>query len=143
MPRFFFDFFDGEEWSKDDRGLELASVEAAYLEAFAGARGMLAELSDGHRDPSLCAFEVTQQDRLLFRLEFSELLGSRQNVALRDLPTMAVLRSIEDTHRKALAARSDLKSTFEEARRSIDEAKALIGQLAALNVSRPAGVCRR
>lgn len=77
MPRFFFDFFDGNNWSKDEVGLELASAEEACVEAFAGARSMWTELLDGRQNPCACAFDVKDQDgRSLFRFDFDELLAA-------------------------------------------------------------------
>ena len=75
MPRFFFDFFDGQTWADDNVGIDLPSSEQAYLEAFAGARGMWSELIGARCDPMACAFAIRGDDgQPLFRLAFSELV---------------------------------------------------------------------
>ena len=42
MPRFFFDFRQGDERCADAQGTEFADVEQAYLEAFTAAQDMWA-----------------------------------------------------------------------------------------------------
>ena len=130
MPRFFFDFFDGQNWSADDQGLDLDSTEQVYLEAFAGARSMWSELSDGHRDPSKCAFEVRGSDaEPVLRFEFSELLGKRGQPAGKDVPHAALVRALEETDRQAQLAKAGFKSSLDEVNRSLDESFRLIARL--------------
>ena len=133
MPRFFFDFFDGQTWSADEHGLDLASAEEAYLEAFAGARSMWPELTDGHRDPSGCAFEIRVADgESVFRFDFIELLGNHERAASPDVPNAAIVRSLHATQRKALAARAELRASLDQVCRSIDESRILLSRLAQL-----------
>jgi len=130
MPRFFFDFFDGQNWSADDQGLDLASAEQAYLEAFAGARGMWAELSDGHRDPSKCAFEVRAGDgKPVFRFDFAELLGKPEQPMRPDLPHSALARALDETHRHAESVREDFRACLDQVSLSLDESFRLVARL--------------
>jgi hypothetical protein len=81
MATFFFHFFDGENRSDDEWGLELAGTEQAYLEAVAAARAMWPELLAARIDPTRCRFEVTLENgEQLFSLEFSELLDHCRSV---------------------------------------------------------------
>ena len=130
MPRFFYDFFDGETWSEDEVGLELASSEQAYLEAFAGARSMWPELIDGKRDPRACAFEIKGENGLeLLRFDFTELLGDDGATQVQDVPHAAMIRALEETHVRAKVARADLRVSFEQTRQTLVEAKTLVAQL--------------
>jgi hypothetical protein len=68
MPRFFFDHRDGNDFIRDDDGLELASVENAREEATSGLAGIV-------RDTLPCAIgreiavEVSDENqRPLFRV---------------------------------------------------------------------------
>jgi len=73
--RFFFHFCDGETSTRDELGLDFASVEEAYMEAISAARAMWPELLADRRDPRGCAFEIANgRGQVLFRLEFIELL---------------------------------------------------------------------
>ena len=138
MPRFFFDFFDGQNWSADDQGLDLASAEQAYLEAFAGARGMWGELSDGHRDPSACAFDVRASDgKPVFRFDFAELLGKPEQPMRPDLPHSALARALDETHRQAESVREDFKACLDDVGRSLDESFRLVARLGELQEGAP------
>ena len=131
MPRFFFDFFDGRTWSADDFGLELATVEEAYLQAFAGARGMWPELVGARQDPLACAFEVRGEDgEALFRLGFAELLDSCRDGA-RSQPCALTARTLEDTHRRASSARDELRASLADVQCSLAESRTLIARLGA------------
>jgi hypothetical protein len=138
MPRFFFDFFDGQSWSADEHGLDLDSAEQAYLEAFAGARSMWAELSDGHRDPSACAFEVKGTDgKAVLRFDFAELLGKREPPARPDLPHSALVRTLDETHRHAENVREDFKACLDQVSASLDESFRLVARLGAFRGGAP------
>lgn len=131
MALFFFHFFDGQAWSEDEHGLELATAEQAYLEAIATARSMWGELLTNRVDPSRCAFEIADQRGLiLFRIEFSELLESckRPHSAPRS-PVGSLARTLADTHQRAAAAKSDIAASLLEIRTSLAEANALLARL--------------
>jgi len=75
MPRFFFDFLQADERKPDPEGVEFASVEEAYLEAFHGAEEMWGALLKQRCDPRRCRFEVRDSNRnLLFIFPFQEVL---------------------------------------------------------------------
>jgi hypothetical protein len=75
MAKFYFNFRQGASYQVDDTGCEFGSVEEAYLGAFASAQDMWRELMIQRQDPTLCAFEVMdEQGRDLFVLPFSEVL---------------------------------------------------------------------
>jgi hypothetical protein len=77
MPHFFFDFHQGPDVYPDAEGVEFASVEQAYLEAFAGAQEMWSELLKKRRDPRQCHFEVRDCHReLLFVFPLQEVVDS-------------------------------------------------------------------
>lgn len=133
MPSYFFHFCDGETRSVDDGGLELDSLEQAYLEAVAGARAMWPELLAGRTDPRRCAFEVTDATgEELFRLEFSELLdGCRGSAEMRIGRSSEEIRRLEDTHDFASSVTADLRSSFDQVRQSLNESAALLARLSA------------
>ena len=75
MPRFFFDFREGNSLSPDDQGIEFASLEEAYLEAFRAAQEIAAERLLERRDPFDCAFTITDAaGQELIVLPFKEIL---------------------------------------------------------------------
>jgi hypothetical protein len=85
MPRFFFDFRQGQDHCADEQGTEFTSAEQAYLEAFKAAQDMWSELLRQRRDPTQCVFEVRDERReLLFVLPFQEVIESCQNS--KDVP---------------------------------------------------------
>lgn len=77
MPRFFFDFCQGDEHVPDEEGIEFASTEQAYMEAVEGAREMWSDLLKKRRDPNRCRFEVRDAGgNLLFTFPFHEVVES-------------------------------------------------------------------
>lgn len=133
MARFFFHFFNGESRSEDELGLELAGAEEAYIEAAEAARGMWPELLAARCDPRHCAFEIEGEDGAgLFRLSFSELLDDCRGAAVRPArPSEVLLSKLHETHRRATSSRSDLRRSFDEIRRALDESSALLARISA------------
>ena len=77
MPRYFFDFRQGNEHCPDAEGSDFPDVERAYLEACTAARDMWSELLKERRDPRRCTFEVRNETRqLLFTLPFQDVVDS-------------------------------------------------------------------
>jgi hypothetical protein len=138
MAHFFFHFSDGESRARDEIGLELDTVEQAYLEAFETARSMWPELLAARCNPLDCLFEVADADgAVLFRLPFSELFDACRPPRAPQ-PGSELLMSIEATHTRAQAARTGIRFSFDEVRQSLQEANDLLGQLALFERSRSA-----
>lgn len=77
MPRYFFDFRQGNEHCPDAEGSDFPDVERAYLEAYRAALDMWSDLLKQRRDPRRCAFEVRNEAReLLFTLPLQELVDA-------------------------------------------------------------------
>jgi hypothetical protein len=77
MPRYFFDFRQGNEICTDREGIEFPGVEQAYLETYRAALDMWSDLLKQRRDPRRCAFEVRDEKRqLLFTLPLQEVVDS-------------------------------------------------------------------
>ena len=75
MPRFFFGFYQADDFTADSVGIEFADVEGAYLEAIKAAQEMFSELLKLRRDPRRCLFEVrSEAGDVLFLLPFQEVL---------------------------------------------------------------------
>ena len=129
MPRFFYDFFDGDTWSQDEVGLDFPSAEQACVEAFEAARGMWRDLVDGRRDPTACAFDIKSEGGdSLFRFEFSELLGRRCRQG-NDAPVTSIIRKIEESHRRAIEARSGIQQSLEQTLASLHDARRMLTRL--------------
>src|SRR5262245_37483008 len=79
MPRFYFHLRRGGELIADAEGSELAHVEAAYLEGFKSAQELWTVLLAKREDPTVYAFEVTdERGRLGFVLPLAEILETAQ-----------------------------------------------------------------
>ena len=77
MPRFYFDYRQGEEPVRDMQGIELASTEAAYLEVCEAVQEMWSDLLKKRCDPRRCRFEVRDTNReLLFIFPFQEVIDN-------------------------------------------------------------------
>ena len=85
MPRVYFGFRKGNVLSRDHDGLELDSIETAYLQAFWAAQELWHECLLRRRDPRECAFEISDDDdNLLMVLPFSEVLESCRGKPLEE-----------------------------------------------------------
>ena len=77
MPRFYFDYRQGEDNALDMQGIELATTEEAYLEVVEAAQEMWGELLKKRCDPRRCLFEVRDANReLLFIFPFQEVIDN-------------------------------------------------------------------
>ena len=103
MPRFFFDFRQGDEFTPDSAGSEFPSAEKAYLGAYRAAGEMWAELLAGRRDPRRCSFEIHDSNRnLLSVLPFRELLDScHDSVSVAANPSCNVSAQAEPPRSRA------------------------------------------
>ncbi|AWN42629.1 DUF6894 family protein [Methylobacterium durans] len=78
MPLFYFHLHALSKLRQDEIGLELDSVEAAYLAAYHSVPGVAAELVREGLDPSQFKYVITNaKDRHLMTLPFSEALGAK------------------------------------------------------------------
>ena len=77
MTRFFFDFVQTGQCTRDAEGIELVDVEQAYLEAFKAGQEMWSELLKQRRDPRRCFFEVRNgAEEILFVFPLQEVVDS-------------------------------------------------------------------
>lgn len=77
MTRFFFDFVQAGQRTKDAEGIELPDVEQAYLEVFRASQEMWSELLKQRRDPRRCFFEVRNRaEEILFVFPLQEVVDS-------------------------------------------------------------------
>lgn len=125
MPRFFFDFRQGEECCEDTDGTEFATVEQAYLEAVKAAQDMWSELLRKRQDPRRCLFEVRSVRReLLFILPFQEVTDS-----CRDRAVPQVRPSFDELARVAHRTRKvseEFVQTLHSVRQTLEESQALV-----------------
>ncbi|NVD43511.1 DUF6894 family protein [Qipengyuania atrilutea] len=131
MAIFFFHLIDGDLMDRDETGLELPSVEHAYLEARAGCEALWFELLHAGRDPRRCRFSIEDAaGRELLDLPFTELFDRCPPASVRSLRfDAAICDQLGETHRRAARARTDLHSEISAARRSLEEARLLLRQL--------------
>jgi len=127
MPRFFFDFAQAGVRTRDDDGLEFASVEQAYLEAAEAAQEMWSDLMRKRQDPRQCYFEVRDTGgNLLFVFAFQELLDACTNHKSKPA---AFQRSYDQVCATATATREACKEFQREVgkmRNVLKEARALL-----------------
>lgn len=75
MPRFFFNYREGGEYTLDRLGVEFETFELAYLDAFDAAREMWPEIMDRRVDPRVCGFDILNSDGIVLALvNFGEVL---------------------------------------------------------------------
>jgi hypothetical protein len=131
IPRFYFRLRCGSTVEEDDTGIEFASLEIAYLEAFRAARDIWHELLVERRDPRRYCFEICDPGgRLLLDLPFMEILEStvqgRSRVPLRGDATNRASRS------RGLAL--SIAAQVEAARETISRSRSLLERSRGLNV---------
>jgi hypothetical protein len=127
MPRFYFNFRQAGQVTPDETGIEFPSVEAAYLAAADGARGMWAELLARRQDPRLCAFDIRDENgQLLLSFAFNELLESCRLRSRHAQPLDATYKEVQATHRFVTKVRQDLNVQLQAARQSLREVAALL-----------------
>lgn len=141
MPFFHFHFHDGTARQDDEIGLELPDVEAAYLQAVAAARDMGGHLMGGEGlNPALCSFEITTPDGIhLFSIEFSDLIdGGKPRTPTPDHATARLKLVLESTHKRALAAKTEMANSLSQTRATLADSHALLSRLSTFERRRPA-----
>jgi hypothetical protein len=129
MPRYYFAFREGDALSLDDQGLELDSLESAYLQAFRAAQEMWGDRVLTRRDPLICAFEISDQSGThLLTLPFSEVLDScRGKGTQRDLGRSGITDALERTMRMRRLTQ-ELSHQLQNTEAAIRRAREIVGR---------------
>ena len=120
---FYFHLRTPEKQERDDIGLELAGIEAAYLEACRTVPEMSADLVRQEKNPVRYAFEITDRaGKLLMEVPFTEVLD-RGRKPIAPFSTQHFRRAAAEMARTAQlissidAERAALRATLTETRR--------------------------
>jgi hypothetical protein len=125
MPRFFFDFRQSGHLVPDSEGIEFASVEQAYLEAFKTAQDMWSELLKQRRDPRRCLFEVrSEAGDMLFVFPFQEVVDSCTDRA--HPPMQHTFQALLETHNFAKRVRNELSEQVHHSKQVLQESRNLL-----------------
>ncbi len=126
MPRFHFDFCQGEDHIPDTIGVELATTEDAYLEVVEAVQEMWGELLRKRSDPRRCQFEVRDANReILFIFPFQEVIDNcldrAQPRRSADLDTAkaaatATLGRVQRANDDFLRALNSIRATLSDSR---------------------------
>ena len=126
MARYFFHLIAPNETSRDDIGTELASAEAAYLQACETALEISYEMLRKRRDPSRHAFEVTDAEgRMVFEIPFAEVIRPAERMPRFD----EVHANIQRNHERASRAVSELRTNFSRTQSLLNSTRALLTQI--------------
>jgi hypothetical protein len=108
MARYYLHIRKGEVLECDDKdGAEFATLEDAYLEAFASAQELCNDLIRKHRDPRQFAFVIAGADGVaLTELPFAEILDSCHPVLLPPVKAVTRAVAIKETCLEARPVRS-------------------------------------
>jgi hypothetical protein len=124
MPWFYFHLRGPKGLERDEVGLELASVEAAYLGAYRAIPGMSADLIHEKANPFRYAFEIADASgRLLMELPFTEFLDRQSERPAPPSPADLFRKGRAEMERTAgllkdlSAERAALEATLSETRR--------------------------
>ncbi|MCJ2069386.1 hypothetical protein MKK75_11375 [Methylobacterium sp. J-030] len=129
MPKFYFHLRGPDGLDYDDEGLELASVEAAYLEAFKAVPGMGSDLAFTAKNPIRYGFEITDaHGTTLMAVPFAEVLDrgrkrTEQPVKLQFHKGRAEMRRTAALIVELRHAHAKLNVTLAETQRLLDIAK--------------------
>jgi Domain of unknown function (DUF6894) len=131
VPRFFFNYREGGEYTHDRLGIEFETFELAYLDAFDAAREMWPEIMDRRVDPRICGFDIVNSDGVVVALvNFGEVLEN----CTRGRPVTAgkILLSCSEAVNNANRARrmlSEFQEQIDQTRRQLAAVRQLVGQL--------------
>jgi hypothetical protein len=127
MPQFYFHLRDELGLHPDDLGTDFPDVETAYLEAFAGATGLWAQMLREQRDPRRSRFEVANAaGQPLFELLFTEVLETAAKGAPK--PTCALVLAARDRAERLTALTQGLTHEIAVSHRLVQETRDLLGQ---------------
>jgi hypothetical protein len=121
MPRYFFHHRDGNVLDRDEDGLEMEDLDAAYLEAFEAAKEMWIEGIRDMRNPSRQQFEINDADGVtLLIVPFKEVMDSLKGVP-KPLP-------MEQAERAAKLS-AEVKDAVAAARDTLRQSQQLLARL--------------
>lgn len=127
MALFFFHLLTESERHDDPFGLELPTVEAAYLQAVASAPELACELLRDGEDVSRCSFEITdERGAVLLSIDFAELQSRKREPASLGGTTRRLVSAIEASHQQVVCAREQLSDAIVAARTSLQESQAML-----------------
>jgi hypothetical protein len=133
MARYYLHIWKGEVLECEDKeGAEVASLEDAYLEAFASAQELWNDLIRRHRDPRQFAFVITDADGVaLTELPFGEILESCHPILPR-LPMNAsrLIKATQEAVREAAENSRQARRLSAELRKGLDSVHQAISALA-------------
>ena len=129
MPQFYFHLRRGDELIADAEGTELSHIEAAYLEAFKSAQELWTVLLAKREDPTVYAFEVTdERGRLGFVLPLTEVLETAQKGRARRRDREAVARA-STLMLRTQELRTSLAGQIDAARQTVAQTRELMRRL--------------
>lgn len=121
MPQFFFNFRDEDGLDRDQEGLDLPDLDAAYMEAFEAAKEMWIEAIRDMRNPMRQSFEVAgAAGNTLIVVPFGEVLAS-----LKGAPNKHPV----ETARHAAKLTSEVREAVATAYQRLSEAQTLLARL--------------
>jgi hypothetical protein len=129
MPRFYFDYRQGEEPLRDMQGIELASTEAAYLEVSEAAQEMWSDLLKKRCDPRRCQFEVRDANReLLFIFPFQEVIDNclDRGPARRPAGVDRATAAAAATTGRVVRANNEFLTALRQVRATLSDSRALL-----------------
>jgi hypothetical protein len=129
MPRFYFDFRQGDDHVEDTQGVDLATTEDAYLEVSEAAQEMWSELLKKRCDPRRCQFEVRDANRdLMFVFPFQEVIDNclDREPARRASGVDRATATAAATAGRVVRANDEFLSTLREVRATLRHSRALL-----------------
>jgi hypothetical protein len=125
MTRFFFDFVQAGQHTKDAEGIELPNVEQAYLEAFRASQEMWSELLKQRRDPRRCIFEVRNgADEILFHFPLQEVMDCC--IDRTAAPVMHTFEQLAQTQNYASRIRAEFAREVQTTKRILQDSHQLL-----------------
>jgi hypothetical protein len=120
MPQFFFNIRDEDGLDRDQEGLDLPDLDAAYIEAFEAAKEMWIEAIRDMRNPMRQSFEVADAaGNTLIVVPFGEVIAS-----LKGVPNK---HPVETAHRAAKLT-AEVRQAVATAYQRLSEAQSLLAQ---------------
>lgn len=131
MPKFFFNYREGGEYTLDRLGVEFETFELAYLDAFDAAREMWPEIMDRRVDPRICGFDIVNSQGIVVALvNFGEVLENctRGKPVTAGKILVSCSEAVDNAHR-ARRMLSEFQEQIDQTRRQLATVQRLVGQL--------------